>query len=173
MSKPSPELNSGSHAELEPSYAHEVSKPELGRLPSLETTYVDLVPKLKAALLKSFGPGPPDPDDVIQQAFQNLMERSDREEINNVHAFLWRTARNIVLGFKRRNSAHAKYDFEIEQIFFPQRGENSPPESILIAKEELETINRALQHMPVKRRRAFILNKVEGLSVSEVARRLG
>ncbi|MEM8862595.1 MAG: sigma factor-like helix-turn-helix DNA-binding protein [Chloroflexota bacterium] len=33
-------------------------------------------------------------------------------------------------------------------------------------------MNQALGDMPAKRRRAFVLHKVDGLSVSEVARRL-
>lgn len=173
MPKPGADLNSEPTAEIEQKYLHVDAKPGVKQHVSLEVIYDDLGPKLKAALLKTFGPGPPDPEDVIQQAFYKLMERKDREDIRDVHAFLWRTARNAVLGFKRRKSAHSKYDFEVEQIYFPRRGENSLPESILIAKQELEIINRALEHMPAKRRRAFILHKVEGLSVSEVARRLG
>ncbi|MEL7029230.1 MAG: sigma-70 family RNA polymerase sigma factor [Pseudomonadota bacterium] len=138
----------------------------------LGAAYVSYLPKLKAALLKNFGSGPPDPEDIIQQAFQNLLERKDRSDIKDIHAFLWRTARNLTLAAKRKSVVHSKYDFEIEQLFFPQGGDNSTPESILSAREELKVINQTLKQMPPKRRRAFVLHKIEELTVSDVARRL-
>ncbi|MEM8937181.1 MAG: RNA polymerase sigma factor [Pseudomonadota bacterium] len=141
-------------------------------LSPLEAAYERYSPKLKAALLKSFGSGPPDPEDVIQQAFQNLLERKDHSDIRDIHAFLWRTARNLTLQAKRKSIVRSKYDYEIEQLYFPLGGDNSTPESILRAKEELDVINRALENMPPRRRRAFVLHKIEELPVSEVARRL-
>lgn len=144
-----------------------------GCMPSkLDAAYVKYFPKLKAALLKSFGAGPPEPDDIIQQAFQNLLERRDGSDINDIHAFLWRTARNLTLQAKRKSVVRSKYDFEIEQLYFPLTGGDSTPESILSARDEIKVINQVLDHMPPKRRRAFILHKIEGLTVSEVARRL-
>ncbi|MEM0909797.1 MAG: sigma-70 family RNA polymerase sigma factor [Pseudomonadota bacterium] len=134
--------------------------------------YYIYYPKLKAALLKSFGVGPPDPDDMIHKAFQKLLERSCISDIKDIHAFLWCTARNLTLEEKRKTQIHAKYNFEVEQIFFPLGGENSTPESILSAREELLIINQALEHMPPTRRRAFVLHKIDGLRVAEVARRL-
>lgn len=161
-----------SEASTAPSHQGRSPSAEVERARRIEGLYLDFVPKLKAALFKAFGAGPPDPEDVVQQAFQKFLERKDKDKIDNPNAFLWRTARNIVLEAKRKTTVHSKYNFEIEQIFFPLRGENSTPESILSAKEELETINRALEKMPPKRRRAFFLHKVEGLTISEVARRL-
>ena len=149
------------------------SGPEDEKMQQLRDLYRTSKPILKAALLKHFGQGPPDPDDVIQESFERLMRRKTFVDVRDLNAFLWRTARNLVLEFKRKKSTHLKYDFEVEQIFFPLRGENSSPESIYSAKVELETFNQALADMPPKRRRAFVLNKVEGLTVSAVARRMG
>ncbi|MEM8985095.1 MAG: sigma-70 family RNA polymerase sigma factor [Pseudomonadota bacterium] len=161
------------HAESlsEDSHPHDVSDDQSA--PSqLGSAYARYFPKLKAALLKSFGSGPPDPEDVIQQAFQNLLERKDRSDIKDVRAFLWRTARNLTLQEKRKAVVHSKYDFEIEHLFFPLGGDNSTPESILSTREELKIINQVLEQMPPRRRRAFVLHKIDGLTVSEVARRL-
>ncbi|MEM9054458.1 MAG: RNA polymerase sigma factor [Pseudomonadota bacterium] len=138
----------------------------------MEALYRTHAKDLSSSLRKAFGDGPPDPDDIAQQAFQKLIERERLSDIRNLKGFLWRTARNLVLNAKRSRSTRAKYDFEIEQLYFPSRGGNSSPEAVLSAKEELRAINAALRAMPEKRRRAFILHRVEGLSVSEVARRL-
>lgn len=120
-----------------------------------------------------FGAGPPDPEDVAQQAFEKLLERGDCSDIAALDAFLWRSARNLMLKGKRHEDVRAKYDFEIEQLFFPRRGDTSTPEGVLRTKEELAAINQALREMPEKRRRAFILHRVDGLPVVEVAKRLG
>ena len=128
--------------------------------------------RLTTAIRSLFGHGPPDPEDVTQLAFQKLLERPDHSDIRDLDAFLWRTARNLVLKAKRAQDVRSRHDFEIEHLFFPLRRDNSTSERVLIAREQLQAINEALREMPARRRRAFLLHKVEGLSVSDVARRL-
>ena len=127
---------------------------------------------LVSALRKMFGNGPPDPEDVAQQAFEKLIERPDRSDIRNLKAFLWRTARNTFLKGLDKEKVRTRHDFEVEHLFFPSGGDESTPETVLEVKEELRAINEALRQMPEKRRHAFLLHKVEGLSISDVARRL-
>ena len=119
-----------------------------------------------------FGNGPPDPEDAVHLAFEKLLKRGDCTDIHDLNAFLWRMARNLLLKGRRHEDVRAKFDFEIEHLFFAQRGDGFSPEGVLSAKEELCAINEALRHMPEKRRQAFILNRVEGLTVTEVAKRL-
>ena len=138
----------------------------------VEHLYTTRAGKIAATLRKMFGDGPPDPNDVTQQAFENLMKRKDRSDIRDPGAFIWRTARNLILEEKRRDDIRSQYDYEIAHIFFPSQGVDSSPENIISAREQLKAINEALGKMPEKRRRAFILNRVEGLSISEVARQL-
>ncbi|MEM9387961.1 MAG: sigma-70 family RNA polymerase sigma factor [Pseudomonadota bacterium] len=130
-------------------------------------------PQIIATLRKMFGNGPPDPEDVTQRAFQRVLERGDWSDIDDLKAYLWRTARNICLKGRRHENVRSAFDFEIEQLFFPRRGDTSSPERVLGAEEELRLINEALRAMPEKRRQAFLLNRVEGLTVTEVAKRLG
>ena len=128
---------------------------------------------LSNALRKRFGNGPPDPDDISQLAFQKLIERRDLPAIRNLEAFLWRTARNLVLKEKRAADIRSKRDYEIEQIFFPSAGDVFDPERVVSAREQISVLNEVLLAMPEKRRRAFVLHRVEGLTVSDTARRLG
>ncbi|MEM8983004.1 MAG: sigma-70 family RNA polymerase sigma factor [Pseudomonadota bacterium] len=128
---------------------------------------------LSTSLRRMFGDGPPDPSDVTQQAFQKLMERDGDEPVRDVKAFLWRTAKNIVISDKRRQSVQNRYEPDVEAKFFAGGGVILDPQRVLIAKDQLQRINEVLRKMPPKRRRAFILNRVEGLNVAEVGRRLG
>ncbi|MEM1261976.1 MAG: sigma-70 family RNA polymerase sigma factor [Pseudomonadota bacterium] len=128
---------------------------------------------LSTSLRRMFGDGPPEPSDVTQQAFQKLMERQANEPVHDVKAFLWRTAKNIVISEKRRQTVQRRYEPDVETKFFSGGGVILDPQRVLIAKEQLYKINEVLRHMPAKRRRAFLLNRVEGLNVAEVGRRLG
>ncbi|RMB08418.1 RNA polymerase sigma-70 factor (ECF subfamily) [Eilatimonas milleporae] len=139
----------------------------------LAVLYHEYRAELSAGIRRLFGDGPPDPDDVAQDAFHKVYERGDTASIRNLKAFLWRTARNIVLVAKRKDDIRSKLDFEVEQLFFPLKGDISTPETIIIAKEQLRAINDLLRSMPEKRRRALMLYRVEGLPLVEVARRLG
>ena len=124
-------------------------------------------------LRKAFGDGPPDPDDISQLAFQKVIERGDIASIENLRAFLWRTARNLVLNEKRREDVRSRHDYEIEQLFFATEGDASSAERVISAREQLSLVNALLEKMPENRRRAFYLHRVEGLTVAEVGRRLG
>lgn len=141
--------------------------------PTIETLYAKYARELLVSIRKTYGDGPPDPEDVTQQAFQKLMERGDLSSISNPMAFIWRIARNIVLGDKRSQTVRLRYDYEIEQLYFPLEHDDSTPERIIAVREQLALIAEVLRAMPERRRRAVILNRIEGLNVTEVGRRMG
>jgi transmembrane sensor len=47
------------------------------------------------------------------------------------------------------------------------------PEAALLARERLRLLDEALRQLPPKPRAALLLNRVEGLTQAEIARRLG
>ncbi|MEM8984812.1 MAG: sigma-70 family RNA polymerase sigma factor [Pseudomonadota bacterium] len=139
---------------------------------SVADLYASHSEKITALIYTHFGNGPPDPEDITQAAFHKLMERSDLSDIRDLGAFLWMIARNLVLKEKRSMGVRSRYDYEVEALYFAQRGDVLSPERVLSANEQLKIINQALREMPERRRRAFVLNRIEGLNVSAVARRL-
>ncbi|MEM1173721.1 MAG: sigma-70 family RNA polymerase sigma factor [Pseudomonadota bacterium] len=139
---------------------------------SVANLYASHSEKITALIYTHFGNGPPDPEDITQAAFHKLMERSDLSDIRDLGAFLWMIARNLVLKEKRSMGVRSRYDYELEALYFAQRGDVLSPERVLSANEQLQLINQALRDMPERRRRVFVLNRIEGLNVSEVARRL-
>ena len=144
-----------------------------GGMVGLENLYQTYAPKLAATLRKMYGDGPPDPDDVAQTAFFKVIERGNIQSINNLKAFLWSTARNILRKEIRSHSVRDRYVVDIEQIFFAPTGDVQSPERVIEAKQQLAAINIALRAMPKRRRHAFILNRIDGLTVAAVARELG
>lgn len=149
-----------------------VGTPRDGRGNTFAALYRDYAQELSDGLRGRYGSGPPDPDDVTQEAFRRVFERGDLSSIDNLRAFLWRTARNLMLSLKARDATPQKYAFEVEQIFFPLRGDNSSPETVLIAKEQLQALNAHLRAMPEKRRLALLLYRIEGMTLSEVGKEL-
>lgn len=135
--------------------------------------YESYAAQLSITLRNLYGDGPPDPDDIAQAAFQRVMERGNIGSINNLKAFIWRTARNLVFKAHRASETRTKYDFEIDSLFFPMKSDELTPDRVIIAREQLQAINKVLLQMPAKRRRAFLLHRMNGLTVSAVARRLG
>lgn len=129
--------------------------------------------ELASYLRKQFGDGPPDPDDMTQLAFQKLLERGDLSGIRSLRAFLWRTARNLTLNYRRSDSIRSGYDFEVEQLFFAEKGNESSPERVVEVREQLHIISEALRRMPEKRRVSFILHRMEGYTITAIARRYG
>ncbi|MEM9877673.1 MAG: sigma-70 family RNA polymerase sigma factor [Pseudomonadota bacterium] len=153
---------------------HHSERAPAGRKPaSIETFYHRYAGQLAASLRKIYGDGPPDPEDVSQHAFQKLMERGDLEQIKNVQAFVWRTARNIIADERRSKDVRVKYDYEVERIFFPLKDDVLTPEHVLAMRQQLDAVRGIIRKMPEKRRRALILHRVEGLSMAETARRMG
>ena len=123
-------------------------------------------------LRRVFGDGPPDPDDIAQLAFQKLLERSDLSDIRNLKGFLWQTARNLVFKSKRDQEVRTRNSLEYEQLFFPSKGDDLGPERVISAREQIKLINEALRAMPERRRRAFVLHRIDGLSIAATARQL-
>ena len=139
----------------------------------LKTLYAESANELTAYLRKVFGDGPPEPEDIAQQAFTRLAEYQDLNRVRNQKAFLWRTARNLALSHRRNIDTRSKYEFEIEQLYFAARGNDSPPERVLEVKQQLRAINAVLQRMPERRRQALIWHRIDGLNAAAVARRMG
>ncbi|MEM9532004.1 MAG: sigma-70 family RNA polymerase sigma factor [Pseudomonadota bacterium] len=139
------------------------------RVEELSRTYLR---ELADGIRSRFGNGPPDPEDVAQEAFSRLLEADHTPKIKNLKAYLWRTARNLVFDATKATKTRSKYEFDIEAMFFPLRGDNLSPETVVSAKEQLRLINDVLRQMPEKRRRALVLYRIEGLTMVEVARQL-
>ncbi|MEM9842487.1 MAG: sigma-70 family RNA polymerase sigma factor [Pseudomonadota bacterium] len=139
----------------------------------LERLYQTYAPQLSATLRKLYGDGPPDPDDIAQAAFYKVIERGDLNKIKNLKGFLWSTARNILRKEIRTHAVRDRYALDVEQIFFAPTGDVQTPERVIVARQQIKMINEVLRAMPERRRHAFLLNRVDGLSVAAVARELG
>ena len=122
---------------------------------------------------RQFGNGPPDPEDVTQLAFQKIIEHENTRDIRDFGAYLRQTARNLFLKEIDRQRTRIRHEPEVEQLYYGLEGYEPSPETVISNREQLSAINEALDSMSKTRRRAFILHRVEGLSITETGRQLG
>ena len=136
----------------------------------LDALYARHWAALCSYIKKHFGPGPPEPEDVAQDAFMKFAAIVDRNAIENPRAYLFRTAHNVLvdehrrLALRRTKGGHA----EASSV-----SEDRTPERVLVGRERLEILSRSVRAMPAARRRSFLFNRMQGLSCAQIARMTG
>ena len=121
-----------------------------------------------------FGSGPPDPEDVAQQAFEKLLRHDyPSKPIRNVKAYIWLIARNIIVSDLRKQKTARQRDQDYSAHHFDDRGYLLSPERVLESREQIKRAELRLAAMPPQRRKAFTLVRFENMTQLEAAQRLG
>ena len=145
--------------------------------PAHRAKFIDLYrrcsSKIAGNLRATYGPGPPDPDDVAQRAFETLNKQENIDEIRDPEGFVWICARNIIMSEKRAQRVRSDNQDEVEQRCFAAQGDTFDPERVLMAREQLDLVMETLHQMPERRRQIFMLNRVHGLTPKEAGQRCG
>ena len=140
---------------------------------ALGALYVRYAGVLADGLRAVYGAGPPEPEDIVQRAFERLAAHADLDSIRDVEGYLWITARNIVISDKRAEQVRARNANEVATRFFGERSEAFDPQRVFIAIESVDVVVKTLAEMPARRRDIFMLNRVHGLSIKEAGSRCG
>ncbi len=124
-------------------------------------------------LRRKYGPGPPEPEDIMHEAFSRLATLSPDavRQIEFPKAFLFRTAENVLNTERRRQTIRASHVAEINLADAARS--DFTPERVLLAKDQLDIAERVLQAMPARRRQCFLMHRFDELSFAEIGRRLG
>lgn len=129
--------------------------------------------QLAQQLLSTYGSGPPDPEDVAQQAFERLNRHKNPAALSNPEGFLWICARNIIISEKRAEQIRDKGQRHLEQSYFGYSGQHFDPERAMIADKHLDIIKQELMSMPERRREIFLYNRVHGLTPEKAGKMCG
>src|SRR5262245_17927749 len=100
--------------------AHETGSDRLARnsgassnakVAALGTLLSEHASALRSYVAARFGPGPPEPEDVVQRAFAKMANVPNAEQVHDLRAFLYATACNFVIDQRRhtarRMAAHS------------------------------------------------------------------
>lgn len=125
---------------------------------------------LRAWLRRSFAGD--DAEDIIQEAYCRIGALDDVSHIRSGRAYLFTTAKSLVLGRIRRSRVVSiETVTEIDALGILD--DDPSPERIAAGRRELERVRRLIAGLPDRCRKVIELRKVEGLSQREVAERLG
>lgn len=112
-----------------------------------------------------------DADDVVQESYLRIMRARATRRIANVKAYLFATARHVVLDASRREQVVAFEhvgDFERLSVL-----EERPAASESASRsEELQILREAMEALPTRCRQVFTLRKLYGLTHREIAAKL-
>lgn len=129
--------------------------------------------KLVDGLRATYGSGPPDPEDIAQTAFEKLGQRKNLDDIRDPEGFVWIAARNAMLSEKRRQAVRSNHAEELERRYFSDGCDNFDPERVFSSQQQIALVAEALNDMPERRRRLFMLNRVHGLTPAQAGARCG
>lgn len=122
---------------------------------------------------KTFGAGPPEPEELAQAAFARLAGVADPSAIANAKAFLFRCARNAAIDARRQLRMRERYDDSADVGDLDQEAVNQDIERVLSGKERLAIVEEAIRNMEERRRRVLIMHAIHEQGYSDIARQLG
>jgi RNA polymerase sigma-70 factor (ECF subfamily) len=112
-----------------------------------------------------------DAQDLIQESFLRLHIYSGETDVGQKEAFLVRTALNLSIDQHRRQRVAAIVPFEWNAM--PLVDPYPTPDMICADRERLGHFRAGLLDLSPRQREVFYLNRVEGLSTTQVAQQLG
>ncbi len=112
-----------------------------------------------------------DLDDVVQETYAILVAKVSIETIRNPKTYAFQIAWSVILQQLRR--AHIVPINAVADIEALAAAADEPsPEDTVLARDELAMIRRAIAELPRQTRQAFVMRRIDGLSQSEIARRM-
>lgn len=118
------------------------------------------------SFLRSFLQSYDDAEDVAQSVFVRLwIVRHTLVDVKRISAFLFRMTTNMAINWSKSRKTHIDLAFG-DLPYQPMTEEN------LDADLRFARIMCAVNRMPDRRRKVFMLSRVEGLSNSEIAERM-
>jgi len=107
--------------------------------------------------------------DVAQEAYVRMLQLDSHGAVSFLSAYLFKTASNIAIDRMRERAVRRRLD-DAASRELPM---DPAPEAILQAREQLELIDRHVQELPPKCRKAFYLHRLQGMSPPKIAAKLG
>lgn len=113
-----------------------------------------------------------DAEEIIQETFIRYAEYHRTEPILNTRAWLFRTAGNLAVDYQRRCANRMPHETDDALLHALPDTAPSPEQSCLDA-QRLDYLYEYLLELPENCRRAFYLNRIEGMTYAEIAVALG
>jgi RNA polymerase sigma factor (sigma-70 family) len=110
-------------------------------------------------------------EDLVQDAFLNLLRGGRGSEIEHSRFYLNRTARNLAIDHLRRERKRSEYSRELSASDIAVC-DRPLPDAVLQGRQEVAVLRTVIDRLPPKCRSVFILSREHGLSMKQIAARL-
>lgn len=114
---------------------------------------------------------PEDANDIAQETYIRMLKYEGERGIQSPPSMLFRIAANIAVDYRRsaqRHCASGHVAIDSVELVAEQSAERT-----LDAERRLERLAAAIERLPPKCRRVFVLSRVHGLSYPEIAEECG
>lgn len=107
-------------------------------------------------------------EDIVQDAFHNILRAENIDLLENPKAYLYQTASNLALNRIRKHQRHSQYINGLNLSESDEIDELSPERSVS-SRHDLQRLEQALVKLPEKYRRTFLLSRVQEKSYREIS----
>lgn len=108
-------------------------------------------------------------DDIVQDAFQNILNAGNIDSLTNPRAYLYKAAKNIALNRMRQKECQNRIFVDIDD----HEVAGIPMDRQIIAEMDVSHVRWVLQRLPEQDRITFLMNRIEGKSYREISEQLG
>lgn len=108
-------------------------------------------------------------DDIVQDAFHNILNTGDIDSLTNPRAYLYKTAKNIALNRLRQKDCQNGIFVDIDDHELV----GAPMDRQIMAEIDIRHVSRVLERLPEKDRTTFLMNRMQGQSYKEISEELG
>jgi len=134
-----------------------------------------LLERLRSSLLRFFqrrSRSTSDAEDLVQEVFVHLARHAGDEPIRHPERYVFRIATNVLRdGIRRGAVRHSGDHVPLQDV--DAEGEAPSAERVYHGEKLLEQVLAVLDELTPKCRTTFLLQRFEGLSYSQIARRMG
>ncbi|RMH87879.1 sigma-70 family RNA polymerase sigma factor [Lysobacter pythonis] len=109
-------------------------------------------------------------EDVIQAVWLRARAVDGAQAIDNPRAYLYRLAANLATDHGRESTRYSRLLAE-HYLWGPDEAIST--EAQVMARDELQRVLEAAEHLPEPTRSIFRLNRLQGLTQAEIASRFG
>lgn len=127
-----------------------------------------------ARLVRGIVP-PKEVEDIVQETYVRVCQIEHRATIREPRSFLFRTAQNLALDYLKRSESRLTAGVDsLDEVLGTEVGPESDATYARVATdEEFVLFCEAVRDLPKQCRRAFVLKKVYGYSLKEIAAEMG
>lgn len=106
-----------------------------------------------------------DAEDIVQDAFYNVLRAKNIDAIDNPKAYLYQAASNLALNRIRKNNYHRDYIASMDDTAVDML----TPERNVLAQHDLKMLETAMDKLPKKYQTTFLMSRMHSKSYKEIA----